>query len=104
MAVFTNGTLALNGQAGGQMQQVPPDNVNLLVNAVDWVSDATGLIELRTKGTTYRPLEEADDAKRNTFKMMNLLLPVGVVLLVGLLRLQWRRRQRKQRMAPGHVQ
>ena len=103
LAVFTNGTFAVNG-SGQRMQQVNPDNVNLLVNAVDWVSDETGLIELRTKGTTYRPIDELDEGKRLTIKVLNLLLPLVLVIGYGLLRWQWRRRQRKQRMAPGHVQ
>ena len=103
LAVFTNGTFAVNG-SGQRMQQLNPDNVNLLVNTIDWVSDRTGLIELRTKGTAYRPLRELGDGRRLTIKLMNLLLPILLVLGYGLLRWQWRRRQRRRRSIPGHVQ
>ena len=102
MVVFSNGSFAVNGQ-GERMQQVNPDNVNLLVNAVDWISDETGLIELRNKGINYRPIEKLSDTKRNSVKWINLLLPVGFVVLYGIFRAQWRRRQRAQRMLPGHV-
>ena len=102
LAVLTNGTFFLNGQ-GGQMTQVNPDNVNLLVNAVDWVSDETGLIELRTRGATYRPIKELEDSKRDLMKAMNMLVPFLLVVLYGLARAQWRRAQRRRRMQPGHV-
>ena len=102
LAVLTNGTFFLNGQ-GGQMTQVNPDNVNLLVNAVDWVSDETGLIELRTRGATYRPIKELEDNKRDLMKAMNMLVPFLLVIAYGLARAQWRRAQRRRRMQPGHV-
>ncbi|MBL7963614.1 MAG: GldG family protein [Flavobacteriales bacterium] len=103
LVVFTNGSFPVNGQ-GQQLQQVNPDNVNLLVNAVDWIADRTGLIDLRGKGVNYRPIRELGDAERTSLKWLNLLLPIGLALGYGLLRAQWRRRQRKQRMKPGHVQ
>ncbi len=99
LVVIGSGNFAV-GAEGGQLN---PDNINLLVNAVDWVSDQTGLIDLRGKGVNYRPLEELSDATRSTLKWTNLLLPILLVVGGGLLRLQWRRRQRKARTAPGHV-
>ncbi|MBK7268837.1 MAG: Gldg family protein [Flavobacteriales bacterium] len=101
MVVMSNGNFAVNGE--GQGGQLNPDNVNLLVNAVDWVSDQTGLIELRGKGVDYRPLDELTDARRSGLKWLNLLLPIALVVLYGLFRMQWRRGQRRARMAPGHV-
>ena len=81
-----------------------PDNVNLLVNAVDWVTDSTGLIELRSKGITYRPIDELTDAERTTIKWTQLLLPILLVVGIGVGRKHYRRRQRKARMRPGHVE
>lgn len=102
LVVFTNGSFAVGGE-GQQRQQVNPDNANLLVNAVDWISDETGLIELRNKGVNYRPIEELTDAKRSSLKWINLLLPVALVVAYGLFRAQWRKRQRLLRMLPDHV-
>ncbi|MCB0792796.1 MAG: Gldg family protein [Flavobacteriales bacterium] len=101
MVVFSNGNFAVNGQGQDQLN---PDNVNLLVNAVDWVTDRTGLIELRNKGVDYRPLDELSDAKRTSLKWLNLLLPIALVIGIGLVRANWRRRQRNERMTPGHVE
>ncbi|MCK5704873.1 MAG: Gldg family protein, partial [Cyclobacteriaceae bacterium] len=61
LVVIANGAF-VNGE-GQQQQQVNQDNVNLASNAIDWLSDDTGLIELRTKGITSRPLEQIDDTK-----------------------------------------
>jgi gliding-associated putative ABC transporter substrate-binding component GldG len=103
MVVFGNGSFALNG-GGAQPTPINPDNVNVVINAVDWVTDSTGLIELRNKGVRFRPLQELSDARRTGIKWAMLLLPMLLVLLHGLLRLRWRRRQRTQRTHPGHVQ
>ncbi|HQW86009.1 MAG TPA: Gldg family protein [Flavobacteriales bacterium] len=100
LVVIGSGNFAV-GAEGGQLN---PDNVNLLVNAVDWVSDQTGLIDLRGKGVNYRPIEELSEAERSTLKWSNLLLPILLVIAGGVLRMQWRRRQRKARTAPGHVE
>ena len=103
LVVFSNGTFSV-GEEGQQRQQLNPDNVNLLVNAVDWISDETGLIELRNKGVNYRPIEELTEGEQSSIKWINLLLPLALAVLYGLLRAQWRKRQRLQRMLPDHVQ
>jgi hypothetical protein len=102
MVVIGNGNFCVNGEGRGQ-QDLNPDNVNLLVNAVDWITDETGLIELRNKGVNYRPMEALTEGETSTIKWVNLLLPVALAVLYGLLRAQWRKRQRLQRMIPGHV-
>lgn len=102
LVVFSNGNFCTS-LVNGQPVQLPQGNVDLLVNAVDWVSHNTGLLELRGKEVTYRPIQELSDARRSSLKWMNLLLPVALVVGYGLLRAQWRRRQRRQRMRPGHV-
>ena len=65
MIVIGDGNFPVNGQ-GQQAQQIAPDNVNLLVNSVDWLSDDTGLIELRTRGITSRLLDQIEDGKRTS--------------------------------------
>lgn len=97
LVVFSDGRFAVNG-AGQQAMAVQPDNVNLLVNAIDWLSDDTGLIELRTKGVTSRPLDPVDDGTKTLLKYLNFLLPILLVVLYGVFRAQRRRRVRATRM------
>jgi|694.fasta_scaffold03673_20 gliding-associated putative ABC transporter substrate-binding component GldG len=103
MVVFANGSFALNG-GGAQPTPINPDNVNVVINAVDWVTDSTGLIELRNKGVRFRQLDALTDGQRTAIKWAMLMLPMLLVLVHGLIRLRWRRRQRDQRTRPGHVQ
>lgn len=103
MVVIGNGSFMLNG-IGPQQAQVNPENIDLVLNALDWITDSTGLIELRTKGVGFRPLEETSDRTRALLKWTMLLLPVLLVLIHGFVRSRWRKHQRVQRMRPGHVQ
>jgi ABC-type uncharacterized transport system involved in gliding motility auxiliary subunit len=87
IVVFGDGDFAVNGQ-GQQAQQLSPDNVNLLVNSIDWLSDDTGLIELRTRGITSRLLDPVEDGKKNFLKWLNVLLPVLLIIIYGIIRMQ----------------
>jgi gliding-associated putative ABC transporter substrate-binding component GldG len=90
MIVVSNGEFFANGQLqpGQQPQQINPDNVNFVANGIDWLSDDTGLVELRTKGVTNRPLDPVEDGTRLLLKWGNVLLPVILILLVGFIRNQ----------------
>jgi gliding-associated putative ABC transporter substrate-binding component GldG len=88
---------------GGDRQQVNPDNVNLMVNAIDWLSDNTGLIELRTKGATIRPLDEMEEGTRKFLKYLNFSLPLILVIIYGVFRMQRNRMKKYKRMEVGHV-
>ena len=92
MVVVSDGGFATQGGGGRQS-----DNVSLLVNGVDWLSDDTGLIELRTKGVTSRPIEQLEDSTKTTLKYLNFLLPILLVVAYGVIRSQAKRRQRVQR-------
>jgi gliding-associated putative ABC transporter substrate-binding component GldG len=96
MIVFGDGDFAVNGQ-GQQAQQLSPDNVNLLVNSIDWLSDDTGLIELRTRGVTSRLLDPVEDGKKNFLKWLNVLLPVLLIIIYGIIRMQRNRSVREKR-------
>jgi ABC-type uncharacterized transport system involved in gliding motility auxiliary subunit len=100
MIVVANGKFAVNG-GGSQSQQLNEDNVNFEVNAIDWLSDDTGLINLRTKGITNRPLEKVDDTKRNLLKYLNVFLPILLVLVIGIARRQ-RYMKKKQKWIQGN--
>jgi gliding-associated putative ABC transporter substrate-binding component GldG len=97
MIVISNGTFGVNG-SGERASQLPPDNVNLLVNAIEWLTDNTGLMELRTKGITSRPLEQLEDGQRTFYKYLNFLLPVAAIVIFGFGRMQYRKKQRIRRM------
>jgi gliding-associated putative ABC transporter substrate-binding component GldG len=90
--------------ASGQQRQVNPDNINLFVNSIDWLSDDTGLVELRTRGATSRPLDDLEEGKRTFLKYLNFLLPVLLAMLYGLFRYQKNRIIRLKRMEEGYVQ
>lgn len=96
MVIIGDGDFAINGQ-GQQAQQLSPDNVNLLANSIDWLSDDTGLIELRTRGITSRLLNHVEDGKKNFLKWLNVLLPVILIIMYGVLRSQQNRIKREKR-------
>jgi gliding-associated putative ABC transporter substrate-binding component GldG len=103
--VVTNGNFATNGetQQQEQQQQVNPGNLNLMVNSIDWLSDETGLIELRAKGIKFRPLDKIDDGKRTFLKYLNFLLPILLIIGYGIYRMNNNRNKRVKRMEAHYV-
>jgi gliding-associated putative ABC transporter substrate-binding component GldG len=99
--VVGNGDFPVNSEE--QQNQVNPDNVNLLVNSIDWLTDDTGLVQLRTKGATARPLDEMDDSKKKLIKYLNFILPVLLVIIYGIFKFQRNRIIRLKRMEEGYV-
>ncbi|MFA9391854.1 MAG: GldG family protein [Prolixibacteraceae bacterium] len=102
MVVVGDGEFAVNG-SGDQAQQINADNVNLMVNSIDWLSDDTGLIELRTKGITSRPLDQIEDGRKTFLKYLNFLLPILLIILYGIIRGQRTRNIRFKRMQDNFV-
>jgi gliding-associated putative ABC transporter substrate-binding component GldG len=84
MIVVANGKFAVNTEPG--QEELNADNVNFASNAIDWLSDDTGLIELRTKSVSYRPLDPLDDPAKEIVKYLNVGLPVLIIVLVGIVR------------------
>jgi gliding-associated putative ABC transporter substrate-binding component GldG len=99
MVVIADG----NFPVAESQQQVNPDNVNLLVNGIDWLSDDTGLLELRTQGATARPIEEMEDGKKAAIKYINFLVPILLVIAYGIIRAQRNRILRNKRREVGYV-
>ncbi len=96
MVVFSCGDFAVNG-IGEKAQQLQPDNVSLLVNSIDWLSDDTGLIELRTKGVSSRPIDPSlEESTKTIIKYVNFLLPILLIILYGVYRAQMRRKKRNK--------
>lgn len=88
---------------GGNQGQVNPDNVNLMVNSIDWLSDETGLIELRTKGATTRPIDDLEEGRRKFLKYFNFSLPLLLVIIYGIFRMQRNQLKKVKRMEAGYV-
>ena len=102
LILISNGTFAINGE-GQRPQQIQPDNVSLLANSVDWLTDETGLIDLRTKAVTDRQIEDLSDSRKTFIRMLNFLLPLLVTIIYGVVWYQRRRIIRKKRMEEGYV-
>ena len=98
LVVIADGDFVVNG-AGQQPRRLQPDNVSLLSNTIDWLSDDTGLIALRTKGVTSRPIDELEDSTKTIIKYVNFALPLLLVIIYGLVRFQYNRIQRLKRMS-----
>ena len=97
-----DGDFAING-AGQQAHQVQPDNVNLMVNSIDFLSDDTGLIALRTKGINSRPLKTIEDSTKTLLKYLNFLLPILLIIAFGIFRMERNRMVRYKRMRDDYI-
>jgi ABC-type uncharacterized transport system involved in gliding motility auxiliary subunit len=99
MIVFGDGDFVVNG-SGRQAQKLQEDNINLMANAIDWLSDDTGLIALRTKVITSRPIDATiSDATKTVLKYVNFLLPILLVIIYGVFRFQTKKKVREKLMA-----
>jgi gliding-associated putative ABC transporter substrate-binding component GldG len=98
MVVIADGDFPINGPPQ-QARRIQPDNVNLLVNAIDWLADDTGLIDLRTKGASARPIAQLEDSTKTLLKYVNFLLPVLLAIGYGIYRHQQNRVKQLKRMS-----
>ncbi len=99
LVVFSDGEFAGAGQGKSNA-----DNFSLLVNSVDWLSDDTGLIDLRTKGVVSRDIDPSlEDSDKSFYKWLNFLLPIFLVLLIAFIRHQRNRNIRMKRMQERFV-
>jgi gliding-associated putative ABC transporter substrate-binding component GldG len=98
----SNGNFVINGE-GQQAHELQGDNVNMMVNSIDWLSDDTGLIELRTKGVSSRPLAQLEESKKLFLKYFNLLFPILMIVGYGIFRMNRNRNVRMKRMEARYV-
>jgi ABC-type uncharacterized transport system involved in gliding motility auxiliary subunit len=69
----------------------------LFLNAVDWLSQDSDLMTIRSRDATTRPLRpDITDAGKRTVKYAGMLLPPVLTLVVGLARWTVRRNRRKE--------
>lgn len=99
--VIADGDFAVNGQRGKGMN-LQPDNVSLVINSIDWLSDDTGLINLRTKGITSKPIEQLEDSTKAMLKYTNFLLPILLIVIYGIIRMQIKQNIRVKRMEENY--
>lgn len=100
LVVFGDGDFVING-TGQQQQNMPEDNINIFVNSVDWLVDASGLMELRTKGVTSRPLAQVSDQTKTSLKYLNVLLPIFLVIGYGFYRYRTAQSKRQKWIEEG---
>ena len=74
-------------------------NKVFLLNAIDYLLDDGGLINVRSKQITLRMLDgKKVQENRLRWQLLNLALPVVLLLAFGLIRNQWRKRKYAQRI------
>ncbi len=71
-----------------------PGNLNLVINAVDYLVGDEELISLRGREVTTRPLKELATGTRRTLKWVNILGPSALIVATGL----WRWRSGRRRL------
>jgi gliding-associated putative ABC transporter substrate-binding component GldG len=95
--VIGNGEFPLNQ---GQQPVTPVDNLNFLINSIDWLTDDTGLIELRNQVPKVALIEkltgEDDAGKRQAFKIIIFLLPIVIAIGFGFFRFRVRQARMKK--------
>ncbi|MDI6752028.1 MAG: Gldg family protein [bacterium] len=71
------------------------DNANLFLNAVEWLSNSSDLIEIRSKGKTERPLKPISEGKKGVVKGIVIF---GMPILISIFSIG---RSLKKRYAKG---
>lgn len=74
--------------------QQPISNLSFLMNTLAYMTDKEGIIVARKNEIILRPLDKFKiNTERTEWQVFNIALPLGLVLLFGLLRWYWRRKQ-----------
>lgn len=88
-----------SGNNQQQQQQIQDGNADMLVNAVNWISDELGLTELRTQTRKDRPIDEVEDNTKAMIKYGNTFVPIILILLIGGIRYRIQQNKRAKWMA-----
>ncbi len=78
--------------AGGDAQP----NLDFVLNAIDYLMGDTALIEIRSRGTEFKPLREIGATSRMIVRWINILLPTFLVIVFGIY--NWRRQLNRRKM------
>ncbi len=69
-------------------------NQDLLLNMIAYLTDENGLINARNKEIKIRPLDQAKvNQDRLYWQVLNLVVPIVLVIVLGIVRAYWRRRK-----------
>ena len=60
-----------------------PENMIFIQNSIDYLFGDDGLIELRSREITSRPLESISDNLRTTWKWANIFIPFILIIILG---------------------
>lgn len=60
-------------------------NMQFVLNTLDFISGDSSLIQLRSRGTEYRPLKKISPTMKKIVKWSNILLPSFLLLIFGLI-------------------
>jgi len=104
MVVIADGDIARNdiNFRTGQPQPLGYDpatnytfaNRDFLMNCLAHLTNESGLIQARTKQVKIRPLDkERVKSERLKWQVINLVLPLALLVLFGIVRFYWRRRK-----------
>ena len=100
--VVGNGDFVVNGE-GESERSLMADNVSLMINSIDYLSDDSGLAELRTKEDVPRLLNPVEEGTKTFLKIFNFLLPILIIIGFGIYRYNRNRRTRQRRMETGRI-
>ncbi|MFK7972819.1 MAG: Gldg family protein [Bacteroidia bacterium] len=94
IAVISDGDLPLGKHFQGARQNIPYDNLELILNAVDYLVDDLSLASIRSKEVAVRALDDTKILKHEgLIKAINLGVPLLLVALFGLF-WTWRRKRK----------
>ena len=65
-----------------------PENIDLVMNSIDYLMGDEELVSLRSRKITTRPLEKISDASRKSWKWANRIVPAILILFLGLVLLR----------------
>ncbi len=102
ICIIGDGDFVVNTM-GVENMLIPKDNINFFANIVNWLSDDSGLINLRAKGMVFRPLDNLSDRAVFLIKCVNFFLPILLVIIYGFFIFQCRRKKRQKRRQPGYI-
>ena len=80
----------------GQVSHLLQDNLRFLTNVLDWATAHEALVDIRSKGDTRRPMQEVKSEEARTMRIAAIVGAPLLLILLGLARLQLRRRRSSQ--------